>query len=291
VGGDAGTHRLAGGVLGCFEGGVGLGEALGWHAHDVVAGAVRAVAVQRAADVDDDRIAFDEGAGAGLVVRARAVRTRADDHEVHLLVPFGEDEVRDVAAHLLLGAAGAQQGGDLCVDPVDRLSRAAQRVDLSPVLAHPQLPGDRRGAQPVRRDDRLLQAEQERRPQPVPRPPAGALPDPVQRVAHHGERVIGLPEVDDLDLVGQPGVHGAGPLEGGDDEDVPAITPGDEQRQALQRQRVVAGQVPQVGAGADEEGVDASCLHGGDGAGQRVGGHGADIVGHESLQARDGSRS
>jgi hypothetical protein len=101
---------------------------------------------------------------AGLVMRGRAVRPGGDDDEVHLIVALVDDGGGDVTADLGLGAAGTQQQRHPSVNPVDRLRRAPQGVDLGGGLAHPQLAGDGRRAHPGSGRHRGLQAEQERRP-------------------------------------------------------------------------------------------------------------------------------
>ncbi len=116
----------------------------------VGAGLVRAVAVgHRAADVDDDRVAGLDHAVGELVVRAGAVRAARHDDEVDTHVALGDDRVGDVLADLALGAAGAQPLRHLGVDPVDRRTGTAQRLDLLRRLAHPQLAQHRAGQQLV----------------------------------------------------------------------------------------------------------------------------------------------
>jgi hypothetical protein len=137
---------LAGLVLGVLEHAVVAGEPGGRLADRVRPGAVRAVAGRhRAADVDHHDVPAAENTVGDLVVRAGGVRPGADDHEVHLGVPLAQDGLGYLRADLAFGYAGPEPAGDLVVDPVDRLPRLAERLDLSVRLAHPQARQDGAG--------------------------------------------------------------------------------------------------------------------------------------------------
>ena len=161
LGGHPGPHARHRPLLGVLEHRVGLAD-LGRRlpADRVGAGGVGVVAArQRTADVDHDDVADLDHPVRHVVVRARAVGTRADDHERRLRVPLLDDRGRDVGRGLRLGAARLEELGHPGVHAVDRGARGPQLAHLGRVLAHPQLaqhparPGSpsRRAAPPARR--------------------------------------------------------------------------------------------------------------------------------------------
>ena len=118
-------------LLGVVEHVVVRREVIGRVPDRVGAGAVGAVAGRhRAADVDHDHVAVLDDPVGDLMVRRGGVRPGADDHEVHLDVPLGEDGLGDLRAHLAFGQAWPQPAGHVGVHPVDRLARLPQRGHL-----------------------------------------------------------------------------------------------------------------------------------------------------------------
>ena len=93
---------------------------------------------QGAADVDNHYVAGLDHAIGVVMVWVRAVRTGADDDEVHDLMLF-EDEALQFLGHVVLGHARAQQVRDLAVDLVDGGTCAAQLGKLFVVLADERL--------------------------------------------------------------------------------------------------------------------------------------------------------
>ena len=79
------------------------------------------------------------------MVRAGAVRPRADDDERGAGVALLDDRRGDVGADLRLGAARLEELGHPGVHPVDRRPGGAQLRHLGRVLAHPQLAEHRPG--------------------------------------------------------------------------------------------------------------------------------------------------
>ena len=206
---------------------------------------------------------------ATLVVRAGAVGPAADDDEVDGGVALGEDRVGDVAADLALGAARPQPLPHPRVHPVDGGGRLAQRLDLLRRLAHPQLAQHdlpraparpraspraaaapsrptcgRRGRPPRPRAAVRPPGRTGRRSRPSPgsRPPDPAAATPRPRAARGpGTTTRTGPSA---------GTHQAG--------------------EPLQRDRVVAGEVAQVGAGRHEQPVQLGCGDGAAGLGPGV---------------------
>ena len=103
-------------------------------------GDVAAVAAERAADVEDDRLARLDDPLGRLVVGRRGVRAGADDREVGLLVALGDEPVADLARDVGLGPADEATGGDLGDDPVGGLGGEPEQRDLVGVLRHPERP-------------------------------------------------------------------------------------------------------------------------------------------------------
>ena len=152
-------------------------------------------------------------------------------------------------------------------DPVGGLRRGPQQRDLVGVLDHPQLAQDGRREAEARRPARgppgaaagawpasVSDTATRRRPGAGRRPPARTG----SSVSSH---------VRDLDRGPQAGLGGAA-LEARHDEDRRRSGAEDEHRQPLERHRLVAGQVAQVRADADEQRVEPGAVDRRHGAGQ-----------------------
>ena len=142
---------------------------------------------------------------------------------------------------------------------------AAQQGDLVGVLAHAQRPQDARRHGEPRPGQHPLEAQDERRPQPVRDghradlagrpsrwpPPAGRRPAPSgPRSPPRSRSPAHRPRP-------RAGAGGRGLQPRGDERERRAVGGRHhEQRQALQRQGLVAGQVPQVRADADQQRVE-----------------------------------
>ena len=111
LGGDPGPDRAGRGGLGALQDAEQVPEPLVGAVRRVAAGHperardVRAVAVDRAADVEDDRLAGRDDALRRLVMGRGGVRARADDREMGLLVAFGDEALADLARDVRLRSA------------------------------------------------------------------------------------------------------------------------------------------------------------------------------------------
>ena len=113
-----------------------VGEEAGGRLADRVGpGAVRTVAGRHhPADVHDHRVPRAQHPVGDPVVRAGRVRAGADDHEIHLGVPLGQDGLGDQRSHLAFGPAG--------LEPAPGPARAPGRSRPRP----PAAPRPRRGS-------------------------------------------------------------------------------------------------------------------------------------------------
>ena len=98
------------------------------------AAGVRAVAVHEATEVEHDRVADLDGPVTGLVVGVGAVRARADDREVDLLVAELAQQPRQVGGDVGLLPAGEPHPQDLLVRRVRGRARRLQPGELVGVL-------------------------------------------------------------------------------------------------------------------------------------------------------------
>jgi hypothetical protein len=258
-------------------------------ADGVGAGGVGVVAAgQRAADVDHDDVADLDHPVGHVVVRARAVGTRADDDERRLGVPLLDDRRADVGRGLLLGAARLDELGHPGVHAVDRGARGAQLAHLGRVLAHPQLAQHPPGQARLRVGQRLLHAEDVHRGHRVRHRDPGR---PARQVADQQIGVLAVLPGDDLDAeVVEAEVREPGRLHAGHDErGRRAVARGghDEAGEPLVGGRVGADQVAQVGAGGDEQQLDVEV--GGDLA--RTADAVGVLVGQPGCHARKGIRA
>ena len=95
---------------------------------------VGAVAVDRAADVEDDRFAgLDDTVGSAVVGRRR-IGPRPDDREGRLVMALGDETFSDFVRDVLLGATDESSSGDRGHDPVRGARGTAERLDLVAVL-------------------------------------------------------------------------------------------------------------------------------------------------------------
>ena len=168
------------------------------------------------------------------------------------------DLVRDVG----LGPPDQPAGGNCRDDAIGGMRGHPQQRDLVRILDRPQLP-QQRGREPegvrieaVIRGQARLEREQVARPQPV-RHREADLSTRRRREARqrHHVRVLGLLPGPDRHIDSGPGL-GRGPLEARHDEERLCGAGHDEQRQALQGHRAVAGEVLEVRAHADEHGLE-----------------------------------
>ena len=97
---------------------------------------VGAIPTHTAAEIEHDRVAFSDTAVAGFVMRRRAIRSRSDDRESHLIVAFRSQEVRQVRSDFALRPTGERPLENSCVRAVGGLGYQAKGFDLGVVLAH-----------------------------------------------------------------------------------------------------------------------------------------------------------
>ena len=150
---------------------------------------------------------------------------------------------------------GDEELGHPGVHPVDGLTRAAQRVDLVGGLAHPQV------AEHVGPEALLgigqggPEPEHLLGPHPVRQADQPGVPE---AGGDGGVRALGLSPADDLDAQRRHWRRlDGGDLEARRDEERVAVGGEDKAGEALQRERLVAGQPGQVRPGCHEEGVQA----------------------------------
>ena len=154
------------------------------------------VAAQRPADVDDDRLAAGDDALARVVVRRRAVGSRGDDRELGVLVALGDEALADLAGDIRLGPPDERAVRDRGHDPVGGLGGRPQQGDLVRVLAHAQRPQHARRHGEPRPGQHALEAQHERRAEPVGHghgadptaPPSRSPPPAARRPAPSGPR-------------------------------------------------------------------------------------------------------
>jgi MoxR-like ATPase len=222
------------------------------------AGHVRAVAVEHAAEVADERVARRDHPLARPVMRRRAVRSGGDDRlegRRHALV--GEQRLQP-RRRLALGQAGHRLACERLPDQIGPPRRLAHRRQLGGVFHGPQRPQHRRGRVPARGAVGLLQLEEEDAPEPV------ADGDGADR--HRRERP---PQHLQRRLVVAPGKQRQRVLPGGVAGHLQR--PGQQRRAALVRQHQqrqaraeVAGlpeQIEEVGTRRDQQQVEAVPLH------------------------------
>ena len=203
---------------------------------------------------------------------------------MRLVVALGDEPFAHLACDVRLRPPDEASGRDLAHHAVGRLGGKPEQRDLVGVLDHPQV-AQHRGRQrelDVGAEGRL-NAEQVHRQHRV------GHRDPRGRGSSHGQLVgvLGLVPGHDLEGRPQPGFGGAA-LQPGDDDEGLAPGPDDEDRQALERHRLVAGQIAQVGPHADEQRVEAGLPGRSGGASKalgeargrddRAGGEGHDLI-------------
>ncbi len=168
-----------------------------------------------------------------------------------------EHALDQLAVHVELGTARERPGPHLARDHVDRFGRLPQRRDLARVLHHADRRRHLRRAHEGGRGQRLLEIEHEARPRVVAdRGERRAAPDDAR---HDRNRVVGLVPRHELEQVGpqrhpwrfEPRHHQPG---------VAALRE-NEHREALERHRLVADEVRQVGPDRQQEHVDPELGH------------------------------
>ena len=213
---------------------------------------------------------------AGLVVGAGGVRAGGDDGEVHVLVALVHDAPAQVGRHLGLGAPHQRDRPRLQVggDAVDGRGRPPQRLDLGGVLDGPQRPDHRRGPRRTRAAGSAACRSSTNRAHV--RSPTATRPAAPDQVGHDGDRVVGLaprPQREHVGPLGHPGR-----LQPGHHQRGVAVAGQDQHGQPLQRHRLVAGQVGQVGADRQQQHVDADLGHAGADPVGAFGEHGAEYT-------------
>ena len=214
---------------------------------------VRAVAAERAADVEHDRLAGPDHPVGRLVVRRRRVGAGADDREVGLVVALGDEPLADLPRDVGLGPADQPPGRDLGDDPIGGLGGQPQQRDLVGVLDHPQVAQDgRRQGVLDRGPEGRLEPEQVHRQQRVGH--ADATGDAgLAAASAYGSSVSS--QVTIRSGVRSPASAAPRSSRGTTTNGAwPARS--DEHRQPLERHRLVAGQVAQVRADPDEQRVE-----------------------------------
>ncbi len=72
------------------------------------------------------------------MVGIRPVRTRSDDDECDLRMPFGHNRFSNICGYLGFGTSRFQKARYPRVHSVDRRAGLVQRLDLGGILDHPQ---------------------------------------------------------------------------------------------------------------------------------------------------------
>jgi 5'-3' exonuclease len=254
---DSGSHRGHGLALGALEGGISVEVVPTRITECVRASLVAAISVGHGpADVDHDGIAPREDTIRHLMVRACAMRTGSHDHEIDAHVARLQDERRNVATDLTLGAADSEEAGDLRVHGVDGGPGACQGCNLFIGLAHTQGRQHRAG--------RTLHSFGHGRPelQDLDSPHVIIKSDPTcarHETGYEAIGVIGLIPRDDVYAgCGQRRGRSRGALKQRSDQDGLSLGRDHEARESFERDRFVAGQVAQIRARRDEEGVQTS---------------------------------
>ena len=221
-------------------------------------GDVAAVAAQRPADVEDDRLAGPDHPVRRLVVRRGRVGPRRDDRELGVVVALREEPLADLARDVRFRPADERPGGDLVDDAVGGLGGEAEErrprhrpssSGASGARSWPTRttrpaarPGG--GAGGATRADPRRRRGTARRPRPVRvrrRPP----PDPAFRSrSRSGCRPGCRPPPAGRSSSGTTSVAR------------PGRAPDDEHRQPLALVGVVAGEVAEVRPDADEQRVE-----------------------------------
>ena len=190
----------------------------------------------------------------GLVVGRRRVRPGPDDREVGLLVALGDELLADLGGDVRLGPADEPPGGDPGDDPVGGLGRQAQERDLVGVLDHAQLAQHARTASSNAVPGPSAAWSRRTCIASIVSDTATRAPPtrPGRRPARTGRR--SRPRSAMSHRRAQPGL-GRAALEPGHDDERRVARADDEQGQPLEGHRLVAGQVAQVRADADEQGA------------------------------------
>ena len=224
---------------------------------------VRAVAADRAADVEHDRLAGADDPVGCLVVRRRRVRARSRrSRNAPRRGPRRSSRSRTSRATSASVRPTSRPAAIWATTRSAAWAACGQQRDLVGVLDHPQLAQDRRGELERRVRETSPGAAAGARAGEVvrDRDPESAATAPARTIAGH-ERVgvLGLLPGHDREVAGGGRRAGRGGrrLEPRDDQDGLAVGRDDQHRQPLERHRRVAGQVAQVRPDADEQRVEA----------------------------------
>jgi hypothetical protein len=225
------------------------------HARDV-----GAVAVHGAAEVAEHDVAGLDDPVARIVMGAGRVRARGDDGEVGAFVAALEHALDELAVHVELGTPPEGPRPHRCRDLVDDRGRRPQRLDLGGVFHHAHRARHLAGPAERHVGKRLLEVKHEASPRVVA-DRGGAWPRrcPPDDAGDDRDRIVGLVPGEHLERLRSR--HHARRLERGDHEHRVTLDREHEHGQTLERHRLVAGQVGQVGAGREQERVDAQVAH------------------------------
>ncbi len=223
-------------------------------------GGVRAVSVHRAAEVAQHDLVLPNHPRAGMMMRARGVLTRSHDREVHDLVTFGDDPRGQIGRHLGLGAADERNRARTAARRrCGRRRRRAAASASSSAWSFIMRSGPTTST--ARRYVALgicgKQLDQESGPHLVTDRNRPSAPDAIVATSAVGSSVS--PHGNSSNTPGcrldsrclQTGNHHRGITVGGHDQ----------HRQALERHRVIAGQVRQVVADRQQQRVDTLFRH------------------------------
>jgi hypothetical protein len=193
-----------------------------------------------------------------VVVRARCVLPRSDDREVDLVVSLFDDATTEVRRHLGLGATDERDLAALqfAGDPIDRCGGRCECIDLRLVLRHPQRTDHVDGAGVLGAGKLRQQFDEE------PRPHLIADGDALRARRQPGDdgcRVLRLTPRQQVEGAG----HLADPrcLECGDQHRGVAVAGHDQHGEALEGHRRVSGEIRQVVADRQQQGVDVPFRH------------------------------
>ena len=188
-------------------------------------------------------------------MRAGGVRARGDDGEVGALVPAVEHALDELAVHVELGAARerARRASSRAIAST-AARRGAQRLDLGRVLHHAQRAGDVGRAAEARRRAARAGGRARSGPRCGRRSrPWSRCADRARRRSRSGRRSrpTGGPRTR------RAARRRAAPRAAGTTSTASPSARQHQHREPLERHRLVAGEVRQVGAGREQQHVDA----------------------------------
>ena len=221
---------------------------------------VAAVAAERAADVEHDRLAGPDHPLRRLVMRRCRVRARRRRSRTRPRSwPSASRRSRTSRATSASVRPTSRPAAIWSTTRSAAGPASAEELDLVGVLDHPELAQDGRRGRPrrVRQGRAWSGADAPTRADPTPDPGAPVPRAAADEIGDEAVRIVGLHPGRDLDIRPQSRPGGR-LLEPRNDED--RRLPGDdgEHRQPLERHRPVAGQVVEVRPDADQSGGEAA---------------------------------